>query len=123
MRPLGIIFFVCCISAQRGLAADTAALLSCTISCISNCASSGQPLSVTLHIDKGHKTITDVDQSYSGDFGTTFIVWDERYVGRFSLNRSTLVLSKVTFNSPDGTDFNLLAPMYQGPCKKGSNRI
>lgn len=123
LRTLGIIVCALCMTVQPAVAADAATLLNCTITCISNCASSGPPLAVTLHIDKGHKTVTDAEQSYSADVGQTFIVWDERYVGRFSLNRSTLGLSEATFNSPDGTDFNLLAPIYQGPCKKGSNQI
>jgi hypothetical protein len=84
---------------------------------------SSTPLPYTLRIDKTRHVVFDGDTSYKADFSPTFIVWDERWRGRYSLNRSTLTLSEVDFNSPDGRDFNLEAPMHSGPCSKGTNQV
>lgn len=123
MRLLATAMLVTLYAAGTSMAAAAdAILLNCTMRCEAGCTSS-VVLPYTLRIDKPRQVVFDGNTSYSAEFSPTFIIWDERWKGRYSLNRSTLTLSEVDFNSPDGLDFNLEAPMHSGPCKKGVNQV
>lgn len=97
-------------------------ILDCTLSCHSDCTSNDVS-NITLRIDREHHTVFIGDNSYPATISTAFIIWSVRWDGKYSLNRSTLGLVKVRFNSRDGDDFNMMAPIYEGICRKGTNQI
>jgi hypothetical protein len=116
---------VACLALTNGSAVAETILLNCTLSCadeaMGDCPANSDR-DITLRIDTDKQVVFMADSKYPATFTQSFIKW-RSWEGSYSLNRATLKLGYVTFNSPDGKDFNLNAPLYSGPCHKGANQI
>jgi|SRR5579862_9021034 len=122
MRPLvfaTVLFLVLGIASEAD--ANTTILLNCSLKCVMNCAGSvGMTLPVTLQVNKANATVIHGEDTYKATFGLTYIVWTEANVSRFSVNRSTLVLTQA-FSRYNSSNFD--GALFQGPCKRGVNQI